>query len=95
MQDAERPTAADEFVRNAQVRKELGGISESTEYEWLAAGILPPLDRLSTRVVGYWRSRLEKIKRDRAAGILPRVDRAALRARRRAARSAQAAAEAR
>jgi predicted DNA-binding transcriptional regulator AlpA len=93
MKDADRQTAADEFVRNAQVRRELGGISESTQYEWLAAGILPPLDRLSTRVVGYWRSRLETIKADRAAGNLPRVDREAVRRQRREARAAQAAAQ--
>lgn len=91
MQDTDCRPAPDEFVRNPQVRKELGGISESTQYEWLSAGILPPLDRLSTRVVGYWRSRLETIKADRAAGNLPRVDREAVRAARRAARAARAA----
>lgn len=91
MHNTEHPAAPDEFVRNPQVRKELGGISESTLYEWLAAGVLPPLDHLSTRVAGYWRSRFERIKADRAAGMPPRVDREAVRAARRAARAAKAA----
>jgi predicted DNA-binding transcriptional regulator AlpA len=82
--------AGDPLLRPAQVRAELGGIAESTLYEWVHCGLIPPPVRMSARVTGWPRSVVDRIKIDRAAGKLPRVDREAVRAARRAARAAVA-----
>jgi predicted DNA-binding transcriptional regulator AlpA len=80
----------DELIRPTAMRREMGGIAISTLYDWIATGLVPPPVRMSPRVVGWPRSVVERIKAERAAGNLPRVDREAIRRQRREARAAQA-----
>jgi predicted DNA-binding transcriptional regulator AlpA len=91
MHDVSSFKVGDPLIRPAQMRVELGNIGESTLYEWVALGLIPPPVRMSRRVVGWPRTMVDRNKAERAAGVLPAVDRQALRARRRAARAAQAA----
>lgn len=54
-------TQHDPFIPRAQARREyLGGISDDTAARWQAAGKLPPLIRLSRKVVGWRKSTIEK-----------------------------------
>lgn len=51
----------DPFIPRPQARQEyLGGISGDTAARWQAEGKLPPLIRLSRKVVGWRKSTLEK-----------------------------------
>jgi predicted DNA-binding transcriptional regulator AlpA len=97
MQDTPSSTfrTGDPLIRPAQMRVELGGIGESTLYEWVALGLIPPPVRMSRRVTGWPRSVVDAIKAARAAGELPAVNREAIRAQRRAARAQAATAVAR
>lgn len=50
----------DPFITRPRARREyLGNISEDTAASWQAAGRLPPLIRLSPKVVGWRQSTLE------------------------------------
>lgn len=50
----------DPLIPRVQARKDyLGGISDDTAKRWQDAGKLPPLIRLSRKVVGWRKSTLE------------------------------------
>lgn len=57
---------SDPFIPRPQARKDfLWGISEDTARRWQTAGKLPPLVRLSGRLVGWRKSTLEKFVAER------------------------------